>query len=599
VLGDRVVGRSVEAVFAPSFLEQYVSRPLAAADTLSAVRLLLMVFFVVYACYRYARRSLEREAPHGRALLLMAAFAAASVALAMADPDGVGERFEPQQFTGMATVVRWSLLALSASLVGAVLGIAYGAGESELREGWPGKITSLDAALTGRLVSANIGVSVVAGLVWAAWLFCAVVVARAALGADLTERTLNAIGFTFGRAPMVSLYVGTPLKAVTLSVFVLLAPLTFLRRHVKGVGLRALLLTAVALLLAHEGRTADSLAAAAWIESAAVAGALLLAFFTFDYLAAVMAAASVNLLLQIAALAATAPYWTERLDVVGLVAVALMLPLASAAWLGRRWRDEDVRPAHAARLAERLTMEAELAAAREAQKMLLPAALPAVPGVSIAAVCRVAQEVSGDYYDFYARADGRLCVAVAEGGGGGLARAMTIALAKGFLLHENAAGASIADALLRLERELSGVLRHESGQLSLALAVLDPRSGALEVARAGQWPRIVMRRRNEAAFEPALPLWVSGHPVEMYRTRLEEGDALLICTRGLQALSGGGAAEEILAALPAEAAPALQAWLEKMFSSLRERSAGRKLDSDVTAVLLRLDKKAAAQEEAA
>lgn len=602
VLGERVIGRSVEPVFAPAFLESRISKPSAAADTLDAVRLLLIVFLVVYSCYRYARRSIEHEAPHGRVLLLTALFTAASLLLAFADPDRMGTRFDPQQFTGIATAMRWSVLALTAALVGAVLGIAYGAGESELREGWPGKITSLDAALTGRLFSANIGVSVAAGAVWASWWFCAVVLARAALDADLTERTLEAIGFTFGRWPMVKLYADTPLQAVSLSVFVLLAPLTFLRRHLRSEGVRAVLLAAAALLLAHQGRTADSLTAAAWVESAAVAGALLLAFFTFDYLAAVMAAAAVSLLLQIAALMATAPYWRERLDVVAALAALLALPLAAAAWLGRRYRDEEVRPAHAARLAERLTMEAELAAAREAQRMLLPAELPQVPGVAIAAVCRVAQEASGDFYDFFPRADGRLCAVVAGGGSGGLASAMTIALAKGFLLHENAAGASTADAMLRLEKELGGVLRRGSGQISLAMAVLDPRTGNLELARTGSWPRVFLRRKNQIAFEPALPVWSAGFSVDLYRTRLEPGDALLVCTKGLYALGGGQETNtpgEILDALPSDQLPPLQPWLEKALAALRERAGVRKLDSDLTAVLMCLCREAAEQEEAA
>jgi hypothetical protein len=602
VMGERVIGRSVEPVFAPAFLEQQVSRPSAASDTLAALRLLVIVFLVTYSCYRYARRSLEHEAPHGRTALLTGVFTAASLLLAFADPDTMGARFDAQQFTAVATAIRWSLLTLTAALVGAVLGVAYGAGESELREGWPGKITSLDAALTGRLFSSNIGVSVVAGTVWACWFFCVVVVARAVLDAGITERTLKAIGFTFGNWPLLELYTDTPLQAVSQSVFILLAPLTFLRRHVRQRAFRAFLVAALAMLLVHEGGTADALTAAAWMESAAVAAALLLAFFTFDYLAAVMASATVNLLLQIAALTATAPYWRERLDMVSLLAVALVLPLAAAAWFGRAYRDEEVRPAHAARLAERLTMEAELAAAREAQRMLLPAALPRVPGVALAAVCRVAQEASGDFYDFYQRGDGRLCAVVAEGESGGLASAMTIALAKGFLLHENAAGSSAADAVQRLERDIGSVLRRSTRQISLAMAVLDPRTGSLELGRVGSWPRMLLRRRNQLAFEPALPAWSGTHSVDLYRTRLESGDALLICTRGLFELRGGRettAAEEVLSALPAEDTPPLQQWLEKALAILQERSSGRRLDSDVTAVLMCLSGEVAEREEAA
>jgi hypothetical protein len=599
VMGDRVVGRSVEPVFAPAFLEEKISKPSAAADTLYALRLLVMVFLVVYAGYRYARRSMEREAPHGRALLLLAVFVAARLALGLADPDSLGVRFDAPQMTAVATAIGWAVLALSSMLIGAVLGMAYGAGEGELREGWPGKITSLDAALTGRIFSSNIGVAVVAGLVWSAWWFFAVVAARAALDLPVTEQALNAIGFTLARWPLAVLYIETPLEAVALSVFVLLAPLVFLRRHVRWTAVRVAALAAVALLLAHEGRGVDALTPAAWVEAGALAGAVVLAFLTFDYLAAVMAAATLKLLLEICALMAV-PYWSERLDAVSVVAVVLMLPLAAAAWAGRRLRDAEVQPAHAARLAERLEMEAELAAAHEAQRMLLPAAPPDVPGVVLAAVCRAAREASGDFYDFYRRADGRLCVVVGSGSGG-LAAALAIGLAKGFLLHENVAGASLADALLRMEKQLGGVLRRCPATLSVGMALLDPRSGALELARAGAWPRIFVRRREQIAFEPALPLWTAGIAIDVYRTKLDRGDAVLICTQGLCGLVGSeewSAPEALLSALPSDEPPPLQSWLERTVETMRA-SRGASAQGDLTAVLLCVCSSAAEREEAA
>lgn len=603
VLGDRVVGRSVEPVFAPSFVEEHISRPSAAADSLEALRLLLTVFLVVYAGYRYARRSMEREAPHGRALLLLAVFVAARFLLGLADPDSVGGRFDAQQFTAAAEAVGWGVLAVSSMLAGAVLGMAYGAGESELREGWPGKLTSLDAALTGRILSSNIGVAVVAGLVWSAWGFCAVTLVRAGMDLAPTERMLKAIGFTFARWPMAVLYIDTPLQAVALSVFVLLAPLVFLRRHVRWPAARAVLLAAVALLLAHESRASDALTAAAWIESVAVAGAVLLAFFTFDYLAAVMAAATLNLLLEIAALMTAAPYWRERLDVVSVLAAVLMLPLVAAAWAGRRYSDAEVRPAHAARLAERLALEAELEAAREAQQMLLPAAVPEVPGVALAAVCRPARETSGDFYDFFLRGDGRLCVVVGSGGSDGLASAMAIGLAKGFLLHENTAGAPLPDALLRMEKHLGNVLRQGASQLGLGMALVDPRSGTLELARTGRWPRIFLQRRGQIAIEPALPIWSAGAAVDVFRTRLGQGDAVLICTRGLFGLWADeevSAPEVLLSAVPAEEPEQMQLWLERTLGALGARSpAGAGTAGDLTAVLLCLRREAASREEAA
>ncbi len=120
-------------------------------------------------------------------------------------------------------------------------------------------------------------------------------------------------------------------------------------------------------------------------------------------------------------------------------------------------------------------MEAELAAAREAQKMLLPAAPPEAPGLAVAAVCRAARDSSGDFFDFYPRPDGKLCIVVAAGGTNGLASAMTMALAKGFLIQENAAETPAAEALLQLERELGGVLRRTSDSIRFGVAVIAER----------------------------------------------------------------------------------------------------------------------------
>ena len=234
--------------------------------------------------------------------------------------------------------------------------------------------------------------------------------------------------------------------------------------------------------------------------------------------------------------------------------------------------------------------------------MLLPAARPELPGLSIAAVCRAAQEVGGDFYDFYPRPDGRLCVVVAEGGSEGLASAMTIALAKGFLMHENAAGSPVDEALLRLEKELGGVLHRRGEKIGVGMALIDPATGALELARAGAWPRIFIRRRGQLAVERALPVWVAGMTLEVYRTRLEPGDALLICTDGLFRLSAGGEdrlPERLLESLPPEEPPELQPWFENALARLAPRPAGTPLEDDLTAVLLCLCPRAGIREAAA
>src|SRR5207237_225580 len=52
-------------------------------------------------------------------------------------------------------------------------------------------------------------------------------------------------------------------------------------------------------------------------------------------------------------------------------------------------------------LAEKQRIEQELRVAHEFQKMLLPACCPRVDGFELAAFSAPAQEVGGDYYDFF------------------------------------------------------------------------------------------------------------------------------------------------------------------------------------------------------
>jgi sigma-B regulation protein RsbU (phosphoserine phosphatase) len=45
-------------------------------------------------------------------------------------------------------------------------------------------------------------------------------------------------------------------------------------------------------------------------------------------------------------------------------------------------------------------LENEISIAREVQEQLFPQSIPQVEGVELAAICRAARVVSGDYYDF-------------------------------------------------------------------------------------------------------------------------------------------------------------------------------------------------------
>src|SRR5215470_9017216 len=71
---------------------------------------------------------------------------------------------------------------------------------------------------------------------------------------------------------------------------------------------------------------------------------------------------------------------------------------------------------------ERLASELEMAA--KVQQELFPRALPEVPGLDYAGVCRPAGGVSGDYYDFLPLGDGKLGLLLADVSGKGMSAAL-------------------------------------------------------------------------------------------------------------------------------------------------------------------------------
>jgi sigma-B regulation protein RsbU (phosphoserine phosphatase) len=76
---------------------------------------------------------------------------------------------------------------------------------------------------------------------------------------------------------------------------------------------------------------------------------------------------------------------------------------------------------------ERQRLENEVAIAHEVQQQLFPRVLPAVPGLDLAAICRPARGVSGDYYDFIQLGPARVAIALADISGKGIFAALLMA----------------------------------------------------------------------------------------------------------------------------------------------------------------------------
>jgi light-regulated signal transduction histidine kinase (bacteriophytochrome) len=179
---------------------------------------------------------------------------------------------------------------------------------------------------------------------------------------------------------------------------------------------------------------------------------------------------------------------------------------------------------------------AEVAAARAVQRSLLPGSLPELPGWVVDAHAEPSGtgQVGGDWYDAVTFADGRLVLVVGDVTGHGLPAATVMGQLR------NATRAYLLDAappavVLRRVGELARWLL--PGQMAtMAIAELDPATGAVEHASAGHLPPLVVRGDGSAAWEPVLGGrligLLEGQPASA-RVVLAPGDSFLLLTDGL------------------------------------------------------------------
>jgi sigma-B regulation protein RsbU (phosphoserine phosphatase) len=129
----------------------------------------------------------------------------------------------------------------------------------------------------------------------------------------------------------------------------------------------------------------------------------------------------------------------------------------------------------------------------------LPTRFPAFPDrteFDVFAAMRPAEEVGGDFYDFFLLDDDQVAVAIGDASGKGVAAAMFIAIARSLLKAACLQGMGPAEAM----RFANDVLALDNPQMMFAtalVAILDTRTGQLRLANAGHNPPFVRRHDGE------------------------------------------------------------------------------------------------------
>jgi phosphoserine phosphatase RsbU/P len=185
--------------------------------------------------------------------------------------------------------------------------------------------------------------------------------------------------------------------------------------------------------------------------------------------------------------------------------------------------------------AERDRMDQELNVARSIQASLMPDGNPQMPGCDVASYWQAARQVSGDFYDFMALANGCWGIAVADVADKGVPAALFMALSRTILRTVAFNRPRPAEVLERTNQIIFN--DSQSGLfVTLFYAVWDPETETLTYANAGHNPPLLLHRNGRCSSldTDGMALGVL-EQVEIgeKKVRLQSGDTVIFYTDGV------------------------------------------------------------------
>jgi len=255
-------------------------------------------------------------------------------------------------------------------------------------------------------------------------------------------------------------------------------------------------------------------------------------------------------------------------------------------------------------------LDRQLSTGAEIQAQLLPDHCPRIAGVELAARCRPAFQVGGDYYDFIPtrpqlsgrrREQGRWALVMGDVMGKGIPAGLLMTLLRGMLRAEVLSGHAPGRILHDLNAMAQEDLAHSHRFVTLFYSDYDPRTRLLRYANAAHNPPLIWRRQSgqvERLDAAGLLIGLQGQAdYDSLQLVLDPGDVLLYYTDGVTEAVGfsGERFEEkrladALQLISRSATGGAQEILEQLFLRLdRFVGADRTLEDDASMVVLKVD----------
>lgn len=432
-------------------------------------------------------------------------------------------------------------LILFSGFFGILIFIISGLGESLTREVWPDKITSLSLVRFGYLQSKRVGRSLVTG-VPVALIYLGV----ASIMYSMSDHSyLNLLEDHFFYSDS---YLLPPWQLFINSLFWM---------FLISIGLYACFISWIAInknqtaLLLFFGSLAFSLMSSFHLETPDSLLAFPIWFLpglvvTYVFLKYDLLTLFISIFLFMAA-------WTtvDGLLVSGspdaLLAWSVYILMASLAlaglYLAKFGKDyeyiPELTPKYIREITREQRVERELEIAHQVHQSFLPVDLPTLEGLEIAADCRAAFDVGGDYYDVIPIDDQRMAFVIGDVSGKGIQAAFYMTMVKGIFQSLVKEIPDPVPLLTRMNRLFYANARRGSF-ISVCYGLIDVSDGTLRYARAGHNPGILFRARSNETImlrSDGLALGLTNgaefkESLAEQSIQLQPGDALIFYTDG-------------------------------------------------------------------
>jgi sigma-B regulation protein RsbU (phosphoserine phosphatase) len=225
------------------------------------------------------------------------------------------------------------------------------------------------------------------------------------------------------------------------------------------------------------------------------------------------------------------------------------------------------------------------------QQSLLPESLPSDPAFEVAVSYDPLEEVGGDWYFVQREKSGKVSMLIADVTGHGLSAAFIGSMTK--LALQATEYEAPKDRLSHMNKLMTPSL--PPGRfVTMASVLYDPKSGAVDVTRAGHPPILIARKGKDAIEKVGGEGFAIGFMADSEYTEesatLEVGDALVLITDGVsEAQNRAGKMygyERIIMSMNQAGGPAKQL-VQAVLTDMDSFRDGRLLKDDVTIVILR------------